>query len=131
MKKLIKIIIILTFVLCIAIIATVKKSNIKKIKQNSKAIEHNIPYLLDLGSVNCTPCKKMFPILAQIEKEYSNKIYVEFIDINEKREESKKYKIKVIPTQILFDKTGKEVFRHEGFIEKINLVEQFKKVGIK
>ncbi len=70
---------------------------------------------IELGSVNCIPCKQMKPVMAEIEKEYGDKIEVIFHDVNKDRQWASTYKIKLIPTQVFLDKKGKEFFRHEGF----------------
>lgn len=87
---------------------------------------------VELGSVNCIPCKQMKPVMAEIEQEYGDKIAVIFHDVNKDRQMASKYKIKLIPTQVFLDKNGKEFYRHEGFYpaaEIKNLVD--KQLGIK
>ncbi len=74
--------------------------------------------LIDLGATSCIPCKMMAPILAELEQEYSGRAAVIFIDVWQHRDMAKKFAITSIPTQILYDKTGKEVWRHSGFLDK-------------
>src|SRR5450759_5135012 len=76
------------------------------------------PRLVDLGADKCIPCKMMAPILAELTKEYAGQLDVVFIDVWKKREERARYGIRLIPTQIFYDATGKELFRHEGFFAK-------------
>jgi len=45
--------------------------------------------------------------------------------------EAPKYGIRGIPTQIFYDKDGKETFRHSGFFDKKSIVEQLVKLGVK
>jgi thioredoxin 1 len=80
--------------------------------------------LIELGSMRCIPCKMMQPIMAEIEKEYQNKVTVVFHDVwtNEGAPYGQKYGIRVIPTQIFLDRNGKEYFRHEGFFPKDDLI---------
>lgn len=72
---------------------------------------------IELGSVNCIPCKKMQPIMKSIEERYGDQIKVIFYDVWKKefKNKSKEYKIKLIPTQVFLDENGKEFHRHEGF----------------
>ncbi|OGR04919.1 MAG: thiol reductase thioredoxin [Deltaproteobacteria bacterium RIFOXYD12_FULL_50_9] len=79
--------------------------------------------LLDLGARSCIPCKMMAPILEELEKEYQGKAAVIFIDVWKDSEPGKRFKIQGIPTQIFFDKTGKETFRHFGFFDKKSIKE--------
>ncbi|MCK5684153.1 thioredoxin family protein [bacterium] len=90
-----------------------------------------LPRLVDLGRGTCIPCKMMTPILEELKKDYKDRVIVDYIDIGEKPEEAKKYGVRVIPTQILFDSAGKEVFRHEGFIPKKELITKFESIGVK
>jgi thioredoxin 1 len=87
--------------------------------------------MLDLGAHKCIPCKMMAPILAELEREYEGKAAIIFIDVWENREQAGKYSIRAIPTQIFFDKNGKEVFRHVGFMDKNSIVGVLEKLGVK
>ena len=91
----------------------------------------NLPKLLDLGATKCIPCKKMAPILEELKKEYAGKLEVEFIDVWKTPDEAKKYEIKLIPTQIFFDASGKELFRHEGFFGKEDILAKWQELGVK
>ena len=87
---------------------------------------------VELGSVRCIPCKKMQPIMKEIEQEYAGKVKVVFHDVwtPEGKPYSQKYGIRVIPTQVFLDKDGKEYFRHEGFFPKEEIVKVLKKKGV-
>jgi thioredoxin 1 len=74
--------------------------------------------MVDLGAKSCIPCKMMAPILVEMEKEYRGKAAVVFIDVREDYDAARKFGIRAIPTQIFYDKTGREVSRHEGFMDK-------------
>lgn len=90
-----------------------------------------LPSLLDLGSTTCIPCQQMMPILDEVAKEYTGKVNVRFINVYEEPSEVDKYKISVIPTQILLDASGKEVYRHEGVWPKEEIIAKFKEIGVK
>ena len=82
----------------------------------------SLPRLLDLGSTTCIPCKELAPILDQLKVELRGKVDVEFIDITKDPKAADTYAISVIPTQVFFDGQGKELFRHEGFIPKADIL---------
>jgi len=90
-----------------------------------------LPKLLDLGSKRCIPCKRMAPLLEELRKEYAGKFEVEFIDVwvRENAQAAKTHKIRVIPTQIFFDRDGKELWRHEGFLGKEAILAKWKGLG--
>jgi thioredoxin 1 len=86
--------------------------------------------MVDLGAKKCIPCKMMAPILVKIGKQYEGKAAIVFIDVWEHREQARRFGIQAIPTQIFFDKTGREVYRHVGFMDEKAIVNQLKKMGI-
>jgi len=89
-----------------------------------------LPRLVDLGAGKCIPCKMMAPILEELKSEYEGTLKVEFIDVWENPNEAPKYGIKLIPTQIFFDASGKELFRHEGFFSKEDILAKWKELGV-
>ena len=93
--------------------------------------EKKLPKLLDLGANKCIPCKKMAPILEELKKDYDGKLEVEFIDVWKNPDAAKKYDVQIIPTQIFFDATGKELFRNEGFLSKADILAKWKELGVK
>ena len=46
------------------------------------------------------------------------------------QEPAKRFGIRAIPTQIFFDKQGKEVYRHVGFMGEAEIDRVFKKMGV-
>ena len=76
------------------------------------------PRLVDLGADKCIPCKMMAPILAELAKEYAGRLDVVFIDVWKNSDAGKQHGISIIPTQIFYDASGKERFRHEVFYSK-------------
>ena len=88
-----------------------------------------LPRLVDLGADTCIPCKMMAPILEDMKKEYAGKMEVVFIDVWKKREEAGRYGIQLIPTQIFYGADGKELYRHQGFIGKEDILATWKKLG--
>ena len=67
---------------------------------------------VELGSVNCIPCKEMKSVMKAIEEEYAGKVLVVFHDVwtDEGKPYGAQYGIRVIPTQVFIDKSGKEIF---------------------
>lgn len=86
--------------------------------------------LIDLGATECIPCKMMAPIMTKLEADYQGKAVIAFIDVWKNREQAPKYKIRAIPTQIFYDASGKEVYRHVGFMSEKDIVAQLTKMGV-
>jgi thioredoxin 1 len=89
-----------------------------------------LPKLVDLGAETCIPCKMMAPILEDLKKTYEGKMEVQFIDVRKNPGAGEAYGIKLIPTQIFFDASGKELFRHEGFYSKDDILKKWKELSI-
>ncbi|MHC4364173.1 MAG: thioredoxin family protein [Planctomycetota bacterium] len=89
-----------------------------------------LPRLVDLGADKCIPCKMMAPVLEELKKDYAGTLSVEFIDVWKNPDKAKEYEIMIIPTQIFFDASGKELFRHEGFFSKEDILAKWKQLGV-
>ena len=83
---------------------------------------------VEIGSVNCIPCKAMQPIMKEVEEEFKGQVKIVFHDVwtPKGKKDAAKYNIRVIPTQVFLDKDGKEYFRHEGFFPKDDVVKAIK-----
>jgi thioredoxin 1 len=89
-----------------------------------------LPRLVDLGAGKCIPCKTMKPILEDLMTNYAGTFKTEFIDVWENEDAAKPYNINLIPTQIFFGADGKELFRHEGFFSKEDILNKWKELGV-
>ena len=94
-------------------------------------VQSPLPKLLDFGRGVCIPCKKMAPILKELSEEYKGRVVIKIIEVYEDRELTEVNNIRLIPTQIFFDSENKEVFRHEGFMDKEAIKKIFDKMGVK
>ena len=89
-----------------------------------------LPKLVDLGGSWCVPCKMMAPILDELKTGYAGRLDVEVIDVGQRPEAGRGYGIRVIPTQVFIDASGREVFRHEGFMSKEDILLKWKELGV-
>lgn len=88
-----------------------------------------LPRLVNMGAKKCIPCKMMAPILEQLKKDFDGRLAVEFIDVWENPGAGEQYGINVIPTQIFYDASGKEQYRHEGFLSREDILAKWKELG--
>jgi thioredoxin 1 len=95
-----------------------------------QATTQKIPRLVDLGAGKCIPCKAMAPILEGLKAEYAGRMDVQFIDVWKDPDAGKAYGISIIPTQIFYGVDGKELARHQGFMDKDAILAQWKAVGV-
>lgn len=109
----------------------VNDSNTAVVQAQQAIQSAKLPRLVDLGADKCIPCKMMAPVLEELKKEFAGKLVVDFIDVWKNPDAGKPYKIKLIPTQIFYDSNDKELFRHEGFFSKNDILAKWKEFGIK
>jgi len=86
--------------------------------------------MIDLGATECIPCKMMAPIIEELKIRYSGRADILFIDVWKDPVQAKVYGIHTIPTQIFFDRNGREVFRNIGFMDKKRIVDILIKLGV-
>jgi thioredoxin 1 len=103
----------------------------QKAEQAQPASSKTQPTLLEFGRGKCIPCKMMKPILEELMKECEGKAVIRIVNIDQEKELTEKNKIMMIPTQVFYDTTGKEVFRHVGFFEKDSVKVHLQAVGVK
>ena len=96
-------------------------SRISNVEFDSEVLASELPVLADFYSDSCIPCKRMSPILSQLETEYADKIKIVKINTNFEKELVEKYNILAAPTLILFNK-GKEVSRIRGAAKKDEII---------
>lgn len=77
------------------------------------------PVLLEFYSDSCIPCKKMSPLLAELDEEYKDITFLKF-NINFGQEVTEKYEVMASPTILLF-KNGKELDRIRGAAKKADI----------
>jgi thioredoxin 1 len=91
--------------------------------------ESTLPHLVDLGADKCIPCKMMAPVLEGLKEEYAGRLQVTFIDVWKDPAPGRKYGINVIPTQIFLAPDGRELFRHEGFYSREDILSKWRELG--
>jgi thioredoxin 1 len=69
-----------------------------------EVLDSSIPVLVDFWATWCAPCKMIAPVVESIAEEYTGKIKVGKVNVDENNSVSIKYGIKGIPTLLLFNK---------------------------
>jgi thioredoxin 1 len=86
--------------------------------------------MVDFGAPFCAPCKAMYPFLEKLEKEYKDRAAIIVLDVGKSPELCDQFGITELPTQVFYNKQGKEVLRHKGFMKEEAIVKQLKKMGV-
>ena len=95
-----------------------------------KALSSGTPTLTEFGRGTCIPCKAMKPILDELASLYKDELNVVIVSVDDYRSLTSRFGIMAIPTQIFFDGSGTETFRHIGFYPEDEIITQLKKMGI-
>lgn len=88
-----------------------------------------LPVLLDLGSDSCVACKTMAPILDELRETFEGQLDVQFVDVWKDKSVASEHGIKIIPTQIFFDADGNELYRHQGFFGREDILAKWAELG--
>ena len=86
----------------------------------SEVLQSQTPVLVDYWAEWCGPCKMIAPALDQIAAEYTGRLKVAKLNIDENQSTSPKYGIRGIPTLMLF-KNGAVEATKVGALSKTQL----------
>ena len=86
----------------------------------SEVLQSTTPVLVDYWAEWCGPCKMIAPILDDVAKEYSGKLKVAKLNIDENQDTPPMYGIRGIPTLMLF-KNGNVEATKVGALSKTQL----------
>ena len=97
----------------------------------SQALKSGKWNIVEFGGPTCVPCRKMQPTLAELQQHFGERAQVHNFYVTEHLQEAQAYKVMAMPTQVIFDPSGKEVLRHIGFWEKEMFMAALAKAGLK
>jgi thiol-disulfide isomerase/thioredoxin len=87
--------------------------------------------LIDFGAGGCIACDQMTPLLEELRRDYTGRANIVFASVRDNPILGYRYNIRVIPQQVLFDASGREVFRHTGFWAKSAMMAKLAELGVK
>ena len=93
---------------------------------NSEVINSNQITVVDFFADWCGPCRKLSPILEEVEQELSGKVKFAKINTDENIDSAREYQVSGLPTLLLF-KDGKIVERMVGLMPKSSIITNIEK----
>lgn len=84
-------------------------------------IRSDKPVLVDFYMPACIPCEKMVPILDAVKQSLGTRISVVKVDINRYADLAATYKIRYVPTIMLFQK-GTKLWQQSGLLSKAEIL---------
>ncbi|QCE32666.1 thioredoxin [Acetobacteraceae bacterium] len=94
--------------------------NVSDAAFDKAVLKSDLPVLVDFWAEWCGPCKMLSPVLEEIAKEFSGKLLVAKVNIENELETPTKYAVRSIPTILLFKK-GEVVARQVGALGQSQL----------
>ena len=115
----------------------VEKSGTAYVDSLFNYAENGLTYritFLEFGAKGCSACKRMEGVMTQVKSKFPDKVNVVFTDISKPSNQFliKYFGIASIPTQVLLDINGKEIFRHSGYFsaEELGKIIDYKVIEI-
>lgn len=90
-------------------------------KLDGKVPEPGMVTFVTFSADGCQPCRLMEPALRKLDQEYEGRAVIREINTSEYPELVPYFRIAAVPTQILFDKDGKELGWHQGYMDESSM----------
>ncbi len=94
---------------------------------NAEVLKSDLPVLIDFWAVWCGPCRMIAPIVEELAIEYSGKLKIGKLDVDNNQQTSINYGVRSIPTLLIF-KGGQLKDTIIGAVPKAQIVQRLKSV---
>lgn len=92
------------------------------VKLVRNAVASGLPSIVEFGATTCSTCLEMKAVLDSVAQRTQARAHVLIIDISKDREAGNVYRIQLMPTQVIFDASGREIGRHMGKLTEEEVV---------
>jgi thioredoxin 1 len=99
-----------------------KPSDVNDANFDEEVLKSTEPVLVDFWAPWCGPCKAIAPIVEELSGEYSGKLKVVKVNVDDNKEAAHRYNVRGIPNLILF-KDGEMVDQMIGARTKQELID--------
>jgi thioredoxin 1 len=86
--------------------------------------------IMEFGGEHCIPCMHMQPVLQDLREAIGEKTIIRNFWIQQHPDVARIHRIMVMPTQVIFNPKGEEVFRHMGYFPPEEFQATLQKLGI-
>lgn len=92
-------------------------------------VSSSTPTLVDFYATWCGPCQAMMPVLEQLKNKMGHQVRILKIDVDKNQEIADKFKVRGVPTFVLFQK-GEILWRQSGGMD-LNTLQSKIKMSVK
>ena len=99
-------------------------------EQLTSALASGMWLIVEFGGERCIPCMHMQPVLQDLQATLGKKARIHNFWIQKYPDVARQHRIMAMPTQVVFNQKGEEVFRHMGFFPPDEFQQTLRKLGI-
>ncbi len=104
--------------------------NVGEVSDNSfeqEVLKSGVPVLVDFWAPWCGPCKSIAPVLEELATDYSGKLKIVKVNVDDNPKTPSQYNVRGIPNLVFF-KNGEVVEQVVGAVPKDQLVDAINKL---
>jgi len=109
---------------------TKQQAQMAKDNPLDKARATGKPTLAIFSAASCCGPDKMIPVRDALLKKYDTKINIVYIEPRKEQILAARYAIRSIPTQVFYDNSGKEFYRHSGFYSEKDIINKLSEMEV-